>query len=84
VALGVIDVNPVASGFGSRSDWFVTAQPEVTVTWRHRRFAATAHRLGHDDATELFEGSRRDHATASRPLAEACFSVAGIDAWLPL
>lgn len=71
--IDVLDGHPVvASGYGHRSDWYhnITATPAVTVTWRRRRFEATARRLEHDAAVGLFIRYQRDHARAARGLAE--------------
>jgi len=71
--IDVLDGYPViASGFGTRSDWYrnVTADPNVTITWRHQRFDATATRLDHDDATALFARYQLEHTRAARGLAK--------------
>lgn len=63
----------VVSGYGRRSDWLanVRADPAVTVTWGHRRFAARARIVGHSEAVAAFDRYRKAHPRAARFLGRA-------------
>jgi len=60
----------IASGFGVTSQWFknVSANPDVWFTRRRTRTRATAQRLDHVQAVEVFERYRVDHARAAKAL----------------
>lgn len=62
----------VASGFGESSQWFknVTANPAVHTTRGRTRTAASAVRLDHDDALDVFERYRVAHPRAAKVLGE--------------
>ncbi|MDJ0770085.1 MAG: nitroreductase family deazaflavin-dependent oxidoreductase [Ilumatobacter sp.] len=62
----------IASGFGEGSQWCrnVMATPDVWITRGRTRTQAKADRLGHDDAVEVFERYRRDHARAAKVLGK--------------
>lgn len=60
----------IASGFGESSHWFknVSANPDVWFTRRRTRTHATARRLDHPQAVDVFERYRVDHARAAKAL----------------
>ena len=62
----------IASGFGEGSQWYknVSADPGVWITRKRTRTPALAQRLGHDDAVEVFERYRVDHARAAKVLGD--------------
>lgn len=63
-------VPAIASGFGEKSQWCknVMANPEVHVTRGRTRTPATADRLDHADAVEVFERYRVNHPKAAKAL----------------
>ena len=62
----------IASGFGEGSQWFknVSADPDVWVTRGRTRTAASADRLDHAAALDVFERYRVDHARSAKVLGE--------------
>ena len=66
------DAPVIASGFGESSQWYknVTVDPDVWVTRKRTRTAATAERLGHDDALAVFERYRVNHPRAAKALGD--------------
>lgn len=62
----------IVSGYGERSDWYrnVTIDPNVSYTLGRRRTAATAVRLGGEDAKGVFDRYLREHPRAAAVIGE--------------
>ncbi|MFT7607220.1 MAG: deazaflavin-dependent oxidoreductase (nitroreductase family) [Candidatus Aldehydirespiratoraceae bacterium] len=62
----------IASGFGLQAQWYknVSVNSEIFYTRGRRRTAATADRISHSDAVEVFRRYQKDHPRAARAIGK--------------